>query len=154
MDRNRNKAAQAGLATVEFTIALPVLLLLLLAVTEFGRVFHQYNTLTRAVQDSARLVASKALRGQAGTVNLDAALVATARSLVVYGNTAGTGAALLPGLTPGNVTVRDLGGGNIAVSATYNYQPMLGSGIPDMVQGGQIPTRFSLRAEVVMRAIS
>ncbi len=149
-----HKSGQAGVAAVEFTIALPVMLLLFLAVVEFGRAFLQYNALTRAVQDSARLVASEALRGQAGTVNLDAALIATARSLVVFGNSAGTGVALLPGLTPGNVTVRDLGSGNIAVSATYLYQPMIGTGIPRMVQGGQIATGFTLRAEVVMRAIS
>jgi hypothetical protein len=99
-------------------------------------------------------VASEALRGQSGVVNLDAALIATARSLVVFGNTAGTGPTLLPGLVPGSVTVRDAGGGNIAVSATYIYQPMIAGGIPRMVQGGQIATGFTLRAEVVMRAIS
>ena len=154
MHRNRKKSAQAGVAAMEFAIALPVLLLLFMAVVEFGRAFLQYNQLTRAVQDSARLVASEALRGSAGTVNLDAALVAKARSLVVFGNTAGTGPTLLPGLIPGNVTVRDLGGGNIAVSATYTYQPMIGTGIPRMVQAGQIATGFTLRAEVVMRAIS
>lgn len=139
---------------MEFAVALPVLLFLFLGVVEFGRAFLQYNLLTRAVQDGARLVASEALRGQAGTVNLDAALVATARNLVVFGNAAGTGSALLPGLTAGNILVRDLGGGNIAVSATYAYQPMIGTAIPDLARGGQIGTRFTLTAEVVMRAIS
>lgn len=151
---HRNNSAQAGLATVEFTVALPLLMFLFLAVAELGRAFLQYNTLTRAVQDSTRYVSTQALRGQAGTVNLDAALVAAARSLVVYGNVAGTGTVLLPGLTPANVTVRDLGGGNVAVSASYRYQPMIGTAIPDFVRGGSIATTFTLSAEVVMRAIS
>lgn len=154
MRMRRNRSAQTGVATVEFAVALPVLLFLFLGVVEFGRAFLQYNMLTRAVQDAARLVASEALRGQAGTVNLDAALLTTARNLVVFGNGGGTGGALLPGLTPGNILVRDLGGGNIAVSATYAYQPMIGTAIPDVVRGGNVNTRFTLRAEVVVRAIS
>ncbi len=139
---------------VEFTVVLPLLLFLFLAVAELGRAFLHYNTLTRAVRDSARYVASLALRGQAGTVNLDAALVAAARSLVVYGNAAGTGPALLPGLTPANITVRDLGGGNISVAVSYSYQPMIGSGIPNPAGNGSIGTLFTLSSEVVMRAIS
>ena len=139
---------------MEFAVALPVLLLLFLGVVELGRAFLQYNTLTRAVRDSARLVATEALRGQAGTINLDPALVTTARNLVVFGNAGGTGTALLPGLTPGNVTIRNAGDGNIAVSETYAYQPMIGTAIPDVVRGGQIGTTFTLTAEVVMRALS
>lgn len=151
---HRNRSTQKGVAAVEFAVALPVLLFLFLGVVEFGRAFLQYNLLTRAVQDAARLVASEAPRGQAGTINLDAALVSTARNLVVFGNGAGTGSALLPGLTPGNVVISDRGGGNIAVTATYAYRPMIGTAIPDVVRGGRIGTQFNLRAEVVMRAIS
>jgi Flp pilus assembly protein TadG len=150
----RHKSSQAGVATVEFAVALPVLLVMLLVASEFGRAFLQYTMLTHAVDDSVRFVASQALRGQAGTVNLDAALVTSARSLVVYGNTAGTGTALLPGLVPANVTVRDLGGGNISVLATYAYQPMIGTAIPNLVAAGSFSTRFRLSAEVVIRAIS
>ena len=150
----RQRRREAGISTVEFTVALPLLLFLFLAVAEFGRIFLQYNRLTRAVQDSARYASTQALRGQAGTVNLDAALVAATRNLVVYGNTGGTGTALLPGLAPAQVTVSDLGGGNIAVSANYPYQPMIGTAIPDLVQGGSIATTITVKATVVMRAIS
>jgi Flp pilus assembly protein TadG len=139
---------------VEFTVALPLLLFLILAVAEFGRAFLQYNQLTRAVQDGVRLVASEAVGNSTGVINLDAALVATAKNLVVFGNTAGTGTALLPGLTAANVTVSNLGGGNIAVSVTYSYQPIIGTRIPDLVQGGPVATLFTLRAEGRMRAIS
>jgi Flp pilus assembly protein TadG len=145
---------QRGLAIVEFTIVLPLLLFLFLAVAEFGRAFLQYNLLTHAVRDSARFVASKALLGQAGSVNLDAATISQARSLVVYGNVGSTGSPLLPGLATGNVTVSSVGGGNIAVLATYPYQPMIGAGIPDLVGVGRFAMRFNLSAEVVIRAIS
>ena len=152
MDGSRNH--ERGVAVVEFTIALPVLLTLFLATCELGRAFLHYNALTRAARDSARFVAAWAERGQAGTINLDAALVLNARNLVVYGNTAGSGTPLLPGLAPGMVTVRDAGGNHIAVSVTYTYQPMIAPSPPDLVQGGTFWSGLlNLRAEVVMRAL-
>ncbi|MDH4021818.1 MAG: pilus assembly protein [Gammaproteobacteria bacterium] len=154
MHRKPNRSAQRGVAVVEFAIALPLLMFLFLAVSEIGRAFLHYNSLTRAVRDSARLVSTRALSGQSGTVSLDAAVVASARNLVAYGNPQGTGPALLPGLAPGNVTVRDAGNNNIAVSVTYNYQPMIGTALPNLLGGGSIATTFTLSAEVIMRAIS
>ena len=154
MHRNLNRSAQRGVAVVEFTIALPLLLFLFLAVSEIGRAFLHYNSLTRAVRDSARLVSTRALAGQSGTVSIDPAVIGLARNLVVYGNPQGSGPALLPGLVPGNVTVRDAGNNNIAVSATYNYQPMIGNALPNLLGGGAIATTFTLRSEVIMRAIS
>lgn len=152
--KRRMHATQRGVAVVEFTIALPLLLLLFMAVAEFGRAFLQYSTLTHSVRDSARFVASKALRGQAGTVYLDTPLVTSARNLAVYGNAAGTGEPLLPGLTGANVTVRDLGGGNISVVVAYPYQPMIGTALPNVLGGSDFATNFTLSAEVVVRAIS
>jgi Flp pilus assembly protein TadG len=148
------RESENGVAVVEFTIALPVLLTLFLATCEIGRAFLQYNALTRAARDSARFVAAWAERGQAGTINLDATLVANARNLLVYGNIAGTGTPLLAGLAPGMVTVRDAGGNHVAVSVTYPYQPMIAPSPPDLVRGGNIFTGLlNLRAEVVMRAL-
>jgi len=154
MHRKPSRSAQRGVAVVEFTIALPLLMFLFLAVSEIGRAFLQYNALTRAVRDSARLVSTQALAGQSGVVSLDPAVVGIAKNLVVYGNPQGAGPALLPGLAPGNVTVRDAGNNNIAVSATYNYQPMIGNALPNLLGGGAIATTFTLSTEVIMRAIS
>ena len=42
---------------VEFAIALPLLLLLLLAVAEFGRMLSHYNSLLQANRDAARYLA-------------------------------------------------------------------------------------------------
>jgi Flp pilus assembly protein TadG len=131
-----------------------VLLLLFLAVAEFGRAFLQYNQLTRAVRDSTRLIATEAIGNASGVVTVDAALISKARNLVVYGNAGGTGTPLLPGLAPGNVTLTDLGNGNISVLAQYTYQPLIGPSLPDVVQGGTFNTGFTLRAEVIMRALS
>lgn len=145
---------QRGVAAVEFTIALPLLLTLLLAISEVGRAFLQYTTLTHAARSSARFVAAWAERGQAGTINLDATLLNNARNLLVYGDIAGSGTPLLPGLAPGMVTIRDAGTNSISVAVTYTYQPMIAPGPPNFVQGGSfLDGLLNLRTEVVMRAL-
>jgi Flp pilus assembly protein TadG len=138
---------------VEFTIALPLMLVLFMAVSELGRAFLHYNALTRAVRDSARHVADKALLGQSGTVNIDATLNNEARNLLVYGKTGGGGQPILPGLAPGNVTVANAGNGNISVTVQYQYQPMLAPDIPALIGGGTTGGTYAMRAQVVMKAL-
>ena len=86
---------QRGVATIEFAIVVPVLLLLLFGVTEVGRALVRYNTLTKAVQDGARYAAAKGLLGTTGNVNVTAQLTTEVRNVVVYGNTAGAGTPVL-----------------------------------------------------------
>jgi len=54
LHRIRNSKGQA---LVEFALLLPVLLLLILGIIEFGRAFYMKNTLTNAVRHSARKAA-------------------------------------------------------------------------------------------------
>ncbi len=79
-----------GVAIVEFIIVLPICLILIIATAEFGRVFMQYNTLTKSVRDGVRYVATNALVGSTGVVTINGAVQAQTQNLVVYGNTAGT----------------------------------------------------------------
>ena len=150
--RNRIGDRQSGIAIIEFTIVLPVMLFLILIVAEFGRAFMYYNTLTRAVRDSARYVSANALKGQSQVVEIDADLRQAAQNLVDYGTVTGNGARVLPDGTTGNVTVLDEGDGVISVIATYPYTPMLGTVLPNFRNGG-VATAFSMRAQVTMEAI-
>ncbi len=139
---------------IELTIALPVLLFMCLATAEFGRALFQYNTLTKSVRDGARHAAQFALLGSTGVVNMTNQLQTESNNLVVYANIGGSGATLLPGLSTNDVTVTDVGGGDIQVSASYNYQPMVGPVLPDFaLAGGGIPLAFTLQATVRMRAL-
>jgi Flp pilus assembly protein TadG len=144
---------QHGVAIIEFTIALPVLLLLMLATAELGRVLSQYDTLTKTVRDSCRYVASKAAVGTTTVVSITPQLQTEAGNLVAYGNINGTGAALLPSLTPATVTVSDAGNGFVSVSATYAYSPMIGNTLPTFGFGNPISLQFSLTTQVTMRAL-
>lgn len=146
---------QRGVATVEFVICAPLLLLLLLATAEIGRAFVHYATLSYSVRHSARYVSEHAINGTTGVVTLSTTTINQARNLAVYGNILGTGPRKLPNYQVGQVQVTDAGGDNIRVVATYPYQPMLGPFLPIVVYGsGPTPFNFSMQIAVTMRAIS
>jgi Flp pilus assembly protein TadG len=142
---------QRGIAMTEFAIVLPILLILTMASAEFGRGFVQYNALTKSVRDASRYVAAKAVKGSTGVVQINATVTTQTRNLVTYGNIAGTGTPLLPGLTPGNVTVVPGPPGSVIVSAAYTYVPIFAS-LP-LFQFGSIGTSRTLSAAVTMRAL-
>lgn len=146
---------QRGIATIEVAITLPVLLFLMLATAEFGRVIAQYNTLTKAVRDGARYAASKAAAasGSTGLVSITPQVQTAVANLVATGTAGGSGAPLLPGLTAADVIVTDAGNGYVSVSASYPYQPMLGATLPTFGLGNPISLSFPLTAGAVMRAL-
>ena len=66
---------------------------------------------------------------------------------------AGTGAALLPNLTAGNVTVAGLANGYVSVSAAYTYVPILGAQIQTFGFTAPINLGVTMNATVVMRPL-
>lgn len=122
---------QRGLAVIEFTIALPLIVLIALAVTELGRGLYQYNTLTKAVRDGARYLSDVAI-GPLGTISTGPHETAV-KNLVVYGDSGGGSTPVLPGLATSDVSVSTVtvtlpGGGitpnHVEVSATYTFTPL------------------------------
>jgi Flp pilus assembly protein TadG len=144
---------QRGIAMTEFAIVLPVLLLLLFGMTEIGRALVRYNTLTKALQDGARYAAGVALLGTTGTVQVDAQTLTATRNVVVYGNTAGTGQAVLQGLQPSQIELVDAGGDQIRVDVSYPYTPLFGTVLPNFGLGSSIDMSFVMQASVSMRAL-
>lgn len=144
---------QRGLATIEFAIALPLLLFMMLATAEFGRLLTQYNTLNKSVRDAARYLASNAIGGTTGVVTITAQVQTATTNLVLTGNTAGTGSVLLPGLAAGNVTVSSLANGYVSVSTAYSYVPMLGNTLQTFGVTAPINMGLTLNATVVMRPL-
>jgi Flp pilus assembly protein TadG len=141
---------QKGLAIVEFTIVLPLLLLLMLATAEFGRAFFQYNTLTKSVRDGTRHLSNYALNGATGLIEISTELESETKNLVVYGNKGGNGNALLPGLTTEMVTFEPPpAGNNVSVYAEYDYTLMVG----DFLSQFGLDGPFTLRSTVTMRAL-
>ncbi|HJP92070.1 MAG TPA: TadE family protein [Pyrinomonadaceae bacterium] len=109
---NRFRRDDRGLQLVEVAIVVPILLLLFGSVAEFGRYFYEYTTAAKGARVGARYLASKSVES---SVNYEA----NAKNLVVYGNIAGTGTPILPGMTANNVDIQYVGGT---------------TGVPDLVQ--------------------
>ena len=71
--------ARDGMASVEFVLILPALLLLLAVITDFGRLYYDYHAVSKSVRDATRYL-SRVEGGVAG-LNIDCnneTLVATA----------------------------------------------------------------------------
>ena len=148
-----HRCGQRGTAIIEFTVALPVLLLMLAATAELGRMLSQYNTLNKAVRDGARYLVANTFSGTTGIVTISGSVRTATINLVVTGNTAGNGSALLPNLTAANVTVANLGNGYVSVTASYTYVPMLGATLPTFGLMSPINVAVPLNAAVVMRPL-
>ncbi|HSB29761.1 MAG TPA: TadE family protein [Pyrinomonadaceae bacterium] len=86
----------AGVQLLELAIVLPIFVILFGATAEFGRYFYEYTTLAKGARAGARYLV---------TAKVDCNQATIAKNLVVYGNTAGTGSPILPGLTVSNVAV-------------------------------------------------
>ena len=136
----RFRRDERGVQLVEIAIVLPLLLMMFGAVAEFGRYFYEYTTLAKAARVGGRLMAAKPLSSPSKDWQL-----ATKR-LVVYGNTAGTGSPVLPGLTLDNVDVTFAGGTykppDIGVPATvtisiinYKHKPIFDLGKLTKIKG-------------------
>ncbi|WP_367372586.1 TadE/TadG family type IV pilus assembly protein [Pseudomonas lini] len=153
----KHSRRQQGLAMVEFALTLPLLLLLLLAFGEFGRMLYQYNVLLQASRDADRFVASQAWDSTLGAVSLSNTLQTQTKNVAVYGVPSQSGAAVLSGLTANNVVVAAVGLDHVRVTITYTFCPVIGGGnctgsLPGFF-GNPIALSIPLVATTVMRAL-
>jgi Flp pilus assembly protein TadG len=147
------KSRQRGAVLAEMAIVSPLLLFLMLATAEVTRAFIDHNTLTKAVRNGVRYVAANAFQGTTGVVWISAALRAETQNLVVYGNAAGTGSPVLPGLVPGDVTITVLGVDDIQVTAGHTISGLLGPVLSSFYGGPNFNMVHNLQATVTMRAL-
>lgn len=97
---------QDGQSVVEFAIILPVLLLIIMGIVQFGMLIGSYLTLENAAREAARA-------GIIGSTNAEVRLVITSTS---------------PNLEPGKLTIAiapsegsRTSGSTLTVNLTYNY---------------------------------
>lgn len=149
----RFRRDEQGVQLVEIAIVIPVLLMLFAAVGEFGRYFYEYTTLAKAARVGGRFMAAKPISSP--TKDWQAA----AKKLVVYGNTAGTGSPVLPGLSTANVDLVFEGGtyeDGIGVPATvtvniinYKHDPIFDLGKLIKVTG--LSLNVDVKPSITMR---
>ncbi|MCO4757885.1 MAG: pilus assembly protein [Oceanospirillaceae bacterium] len=143
---------QSGVAIIELTVALPLLLLLFVGVAEMGRLLYDYNTLTKAQRNGVRHLAIHAETGNTD-IYVNGFYGTEATNLVVYGNTVGTGAPLLEGFTVDDVTVDDPTADEVRVTVAYDYTPMVFTAIPGFGLFDDITLGMTLSSSVTMRAM-
>ena len=126
---NRLRRDRRGAAAIEFGLLVPLFMLFLLGVVEFGRVLAQTNGVEKGVRAGVAL----AVRSNNP---ITAAQTTSVENLVKYGNTGGTGAFLVDswsdtGNSSATITVvRTYTGGGvtdldvIGVVATVPYTPL------------------------------
>lgn len=164
---------QRGIATVEFAIGVPVLLLLLLAVGEFGRLLSQYNMLLQASRDAAGYAARHGWDDMLGRLELSRAVPGSslsvadaAHNLAVYGVPAVAPEEdseeerpdrLLPKLGLGGSTI-DVDEvclpvcDHVRVTIRYTFSPVISSALPSFF-GKAVSLEIPLVATTVMRAL-
>ena len=146
---NRFRRDEQGVQLLELAIVLPVLLLLFGAVAEFGRYFYEYTTVAKGARVGARYLISKS--ATSNFTNWEA----LAKNIVVYGNPAGTGDPILPGMTTANVDVQYQGGTagvpeTIKVSiVNYKHQPLFDLG--KMLKSQTLSMNVDVKPSVTMR---
>ena len=133
---------QQGIAAVEFILALPVLLILMVALSEIGSLFVQYNTLNKLVQNASRYAVSN-IYGTATTDQI--APIADIKNVVLYGNDSGSGTLLLDTLTAESVIVSH-NNNFVTVTASYDYVPFI-----EEIPIFEIPLTITISASSMMR---
>ncbi|MBR9885635.1 MAG: pilus assembly protein [Oceanospirillales bacterium] len=153
---------QRGIAAVEMTLVLPVLLLLMLATAEVGRMLYQYNTLTKAQRSGVRLLATQLNYGQQDSLNecptlggtLPNNLINRASNLIVYGSELGGATPVLPGLAVADVGFCAVPALNeVQIRVQYDFTPMLFNSLPTFGIGDPIPIDFPLDSAISMRVL-
>ncbi len=147
----KNVSSVHGLAMVEFTILLPIFLVILLSTMELGRAFYTYTELEKLTRDSVRYISSTIITGDTGTISLTQDHIDKTSNLIVYGNIEGGDKSLLPALTTDQVSVT-LIDNHIQVEIIYPYQPVLAE-IPDFFNNGAISLNFNMTSSYIMRVL-
>lgn len=143
--------SERGIQLAELAIVLPILLILFAATAEFGRYFYEYSTLAKAARIGARYMV---------TAKVSDFERSQARNLVVYGNTAGTGAPLIDGLTTENVVVtakddsgfEQLAGVPVTITVQivgYKHQPLFDLG--GLMKNATLSLNVDVKPSVTMR---
>lgn len=135
--RTASRLGEKGAAAVEFALIVPIFLVLVLGIFEFGRAFNIQVSLSEAAREAARYAAIN--YADAGYSDADA-------------QNAGVEAAPSVDLDPDDVELAyDAGacspGDNVSVTVTFNTTYL--TGLPGLIPG--MPTDLSISSRGVMR---
>ena len=149
---SKGPSQQAGLAVVELALVTTFMVFLLMVSGEFGRLYYQYNQLTKSVRPAARFLADNTI-DSVGNYALSDDDKNIAKNLILYGSPKNTGNEQFASLSSNDIDIV-LSDGHVSVDVAWNYQPVFGL-IPSIKSNDDdIDTSiFLLRASLTMRAL-
>ncbi len=134
----RHLKRQDGQAVVEFVVILPVLLLVLMAIYQFGQVFVNYMDVTSAAREGARKAAVSRTTGACATV--DGLAISSAKSAASDLNQS-TLAVTVARTCTSNAYAQ---GSDVTVTATYPYSISI---MGMVVTSGTLTSATTMRVE-------
>lgn len=163
---SRSRVKQRGVAAVEFTIMLPMLLLMVLVTAELGRALYQYSELTRLVRGASRYLSITAIPDTSGTLDSSfdggctddsdcvcLGCISDTKDILVYGQVGGS-VPLLHGLSKDDITISgDSITTRVTISVDYDWQPIFGDRMSGFGFGEGIDLGFNFNVSYTMRAL-
>jgi len=149
------KRGQKGLAAIELTLILPIMLLFLFVTVEFSRLLYQYNALTQVVRNASRYISSNARNASTNVIDITGSdkseVRDNAKALLINGAFSGA-TQILPNLASATITV-SVSGEFITLTASYPWQPVFSSTLPSFVSGASFDLSFPMVTTYTMRAL-
>lgn len=155
----KQRAKQSGVAVVEFTLLIPMLLLIIFVTAELGRGIYQYSQLTRMVRDAGRHLSHTVIttaNGVPSTLNDDNCdgCISDTKNLLIYGANTGT-SELLSGISITDVSIDEIpaGSGIMVITVDYDWTPIFFDKLSGFGVGEGVDLGFNLSTQYAMRAI-
>jgi len=131
----RPRKREDGQSLVEFALVIPIFLLVLFAIVDFGMAFHAWITVTNSAREGARIGAVRATSGE-----IEQRVRDTATSLEQAN------------LSVGVTNAEGQPGESVEVDVSYDYSLMTPlADLLNMVSGGVIPATLNLGSTADMR---
>ena len=131
----RPRKREDGQSLVEFALVIPIFLLVLFAIVDFGMAFHAWITVTNSAREGARIGAVRATSGEIEQRVRDTADTLEQANLSV-----------------GVTNAEGQPGESVVVDVSYNYSLMTPlADLLNMVSGGVIPATLNLGSTADMR---
>ncbi len=97
-----SRHAQRGQVVLEVAFAIPLMMMLLFAGVQLGRIFYTYHALQKALRGGAGLLSRSLITNYCDPTDLTFTDV---RNFIVFGNLQGEGAPIVQGLTPDMIQI-------------------------------------------------
>jgi len=131
----RPHKGEHGQSLVEFALVIPIFLLVLFAIVDFGMAFHAWITVTNSAREGARVGAVRA-----SSTDIEQRVRDTATSLDQAN------------LSVAVTNAEGQPGGSVVVDVSYDYSLMTPlADLLNLVSGGTIPATLSLSSTADMR---